>query len=139
MNLPFLPTTLTGALADLLYVAVRVAVPLLLRWWRAHQAAIVAWYDSQTTAQERAVLAEMAKAAVLWIERYASSPAGATKFKQAATLVQDWLVRRGIHVDAGEVAAAIQAAYAELRQSGVLAAAGPTLAVAPGPTPVQPP
>ena len=138
MNLPFLPTTLTGALADLLYVAVLVAVPLLLRWWRTHQTAVVAWYDRQTTAQERAILAEMARAAVAWSERYASSPSGAEKFKQAANLVQGWLVRRGIHVDVAEIAAAIQAAYAELRQSGVLAAAGP-LAVAPGPTPVQTP
>ena len=126
-SLPFLPTSLSGALADLLYLTLIVLVPVGLRYLRDHQVALAKWYDAQTTAQERAVLSGLAHDAVAWVERYASSPAGAEKFKQAMGLVQGWLVARGIHIDLAEVEAAIQDAYAALKTSGVLAAAGPTI------------
>ena len=127
MQLPFLPTNPTAVLADLAYIAILVGVPVALRYWRAHLKAIAKWYMSQTTAQERAVLSSLAHDAVAWAERYASSPAGIEKMKQAVALVQSGLKARGIAIDVTEVVAAIQAAVAAAKTSGALAAAGPTI------------
>lgn len=126
-TLPFAPTTLTGILADLAILVVIIGAPLALKWWSNHQKAIAKWYMSQTTAQERAVLSSLAHDAVAWAERYASSPAGIEKMKQAVALVQSGLKARGIAIDVTEVVAAIQAAVAAAKTSGALAAAGPTI------------
>ena len=133
-TLPFAPTTLTGILADLAILVVIIGAPLALKWWSNHQKGISKWYKSQTTVQERAVLSSLAHDAVAWAERYASSPAGIEKMKQAVALVQSGLKARGITVGVTEIVAAIQAAVAAAKTSGALAAAGPTL-VAAQPTP----
>ncbi len=126
-TLPFAPTTLTGILADLAILVVIIGAPLALKWWSNHQKGISKWYKSQTTVQERAVLSSLAHDAVAWAERYASSPAGTEKMKQAVALVQSGLKARGIAIDVTEVVAAIQAAVAAAKTSGALAAAGPTI------------
>ena len=133
MTLPFSLGTASGRLLDLVFVVLVIVVPMLIRWMQQHRAALAQWYKATTTAQERAILADMAKGAVSWVERYASSPAGQAKFKEAVNLVQGWLSKRGIHIDLAEVESAIQSAYADLRHSGVLAAAGPTLSAADAP------
>lgn len=135
MSLPFSIATASGRLMDLLFLLIVVVAPMLYRWAQQHRAALSKWYQEHTTATERAVLAGLARDAVSWAERYASSPAGDAKFKQALNLVQGWLAKRGIHIDATEVEAAIQQAYADLKQSGVLAAAGPTKVAAVAPAP----
>ena len=132
-TLPFAPTNLTNGLLDLVFLVIVIGAPLALKWWNAHQAAIVKYYEKHTSAEERAILATLAKDAVAWTERFASSPAGADKMKQAVALVQSWLTARGITISLAEVQAALQTAYAELKSSGVLAASGPTLAPAPAP------
>lgn len=126
-TLPFSLGTASGRLLDLIFVLLVIVVPMLIRWMQQHRAALAKWYMANTTTEERAILADLAKSAVAWVERYASSPAGQDKFKQAVNLVQGWLVKRGIHIDLAEVEAAIQDAYAALKTSGVLAAAGPTI------------
>ncbi len=132
-TLPFAPTNLTNGLLDLVFLVIVIGAPLALKWWNAHQAAIVKYYEKHTSAEERAILATLAKDAVAWTERFASSPQGAQKFHQATALVQGWLKARGITISLAEVSAAIQTAYSELKSSGVLAASGPTLAPAPAP------
>lgn len=130
-TLPFSLGTASGRLLDLIFVLLVIVVPMLVRWMNQHRAALAKWYAANTTTEERTVLADLAKSAVSWVERYASSPAGDAKFKQAVNLVQGWLVKRGIHIDLAEVEATIQSVYAEIKASGVLAAAGPTIVVAP--------
>ncbi len=137
--LPFAPTTLTGILADLAFLVVIIGGPLVLKWWSTHQKGIAKWYMSQTTAQERAVLSSLAHDAVAWAERFASSPAGEQKMKQAIAFVQAALKTRGITLDVQEIIGAIQSAVAAAKVAGVLAAAGPTLAVQPTPAPIIPP
>ena len=127
MTLPFSLGTASGRVLDGIFVALVVVVPMLVRWMQQHRAALAQWYKATTTAQERAILADMAKGAVMWVERYASSPAGQAKFKEAVNLVQGWLSTRGIHIDLVEIESAVQSLYADLQHSGVLAAAGPTL------------
>ena len=126
-SLPFSLDTPSGRLLDLIFVLLVIVVPMLVRWMQQHRAALAKWYMANTTTEERTILADLARSAVSWVERYASSPAGQDKFKQAVNLVQGWLVKRGIHVDLAEVEGVIQQVYAELKATGVLAAAGPTI------------
>ena len=126
-SLPFSLGTASGRLLDLIFLILVIVVPMLVRWMQQHRAALAKWYMANTTTEERTILADLAKSAVSWVERYASSPAGQDKFKQAVNLVQGWLVKRGIHVDLAEVEGVIQQVYAELKATGVLAAAGPTI------------
>ena len=126
-SLPFVPNTLTGILADLAFLAVILGAPLALRWWNAHQAAITKWYRAQVPAADRAILAAIAKEGVVYAERFASSPAGAAKLQQAIGYVQAEMKTIGVNVSLTAVVAAIQQAFAGLSQSGVLAAAGPTV------------
>lgn len=142
-SLPFVPNTLTGALADLAFLVVIVGAPLALKWWNNHQKAIAAWYRAQVPAADRAILAAIAKEGVVYAERFASSPAGAQKLQQAIGYVQGELKALGVGISLTAVVAAIQTAFADLSQSGVLAAAGPTVgpgalhpaAVLPAPAP----
>ena len=140
MSLPFAPTTLQGVLADAVFLCVLIILPLGARWLHAHQVVLARWYDAATTAQERSVLASISNGAVAWVERYGSSPDGQAKFRQAVALVQAWLGARGITVNMTEIQAAIQDAYASMKTSGALAAAGPTVGAAalpkPDPAPV---
>lgn len=128
MNVPFAPTNLTTALADVLYLALIVGVPVALKYLKAHQQALQKWLDARTTVQERAFLGSIAKEAVAYAERFASSAAGKAKMAQAIDYVQAELKRAGISIDLQTITGALQAAYAELKSTGVLAAAGPTLA-----------
>ncbi len=126
-TLPFAPTTLTGILADVAFLAVIIGAPLALKWYRTHAVAIAAWYKAQVPAADRAVLATIAREAVVYAERFASSPAGAAKLQQAVGYVQAELKALGLNFSLTAVVAGIQAAFADLSRSGVLAAAGPTL------------
>lgn len=116
-DLPFAPTNLTAILADLAFVLVLTAGPLVLRWLQASQAAAVTYYQAHTTAGERTVLDGLAKDAVAWSEQFAQSPEGAAKFKQANALVQQALKRRGIEVNVAEVEAAVQSAWADAQSA----------------------
>ena len=128
-------TSIHGFLLLLLLAAAALALLLLslgaVALYRAHRAAIAAWIRLHTTAQERAVLAALAHDAVLWVERFGASPAGQAKFAAAVALVTKWLAARGLVLAEGAVEAAIQAAFAALSQSGVLAASGPNVHAAP--------
>ena len=124
-DLPFAPTNLTAILADLAFVLVLTGGPMLLRWLQASQAAMVAYYKAHTTAGERAVLDGLAKDAVAWAEQFAQSPEGQAKFKQASLMVQQALKRRGLNVDVTEIEAAVQSAFADMKQGS---AAAPTQA-----------
>lgn|GEM_PF-3486646 len=137
-TLPFSLATASGRLMDLAFVLVFVVGPIAYKWAKQRQAAALALYRAHTTAQQRVVLDGLAKDAAAWAERFASSPAGEQKMKQAIAFVQKALGARGITLDVQEVIGAIQAAVAAAKTSGVLAAAGPTLAVQPAPAPVAP-
>jgi len=120
-DLPFAPTSLTAILADLAFVLVLTGGPLLLRWLQASQAAMRAYYSTHTTAGERVILDGLAKDAAAWAEQFAQSPEGQAKFKQALAMVQAALKRRGIAVDAAEIEAAVQSAWADMQQPGHVA------------------
>lgn len=113
-DLPFAPTTLTAVLADLAFVMLLAGGPMLLRWVRASQTALQAYYRAHTTAGERAVLDGLARDAVAWAEQFAQSAQGQAKFQQAMTMVQVALKRRGISLDMREIEAAVQSAWAEM-------------------------
>lgn len=117
-ELPFAPTNLTAVLADLVFVLVLAGGPLVLRWLQAVQAAAVAYYRAHTTAGERAVLDGLAEDAAAWAERYAKSPEAEAKLKEAITMVQAALKRRGLDVAASEVEAAVLAALRDLEHRG---------------------
>ncbi len=128
MTLPLAPTNPQSALLDLLFVLLIIGAPVAYRWAKARQAQALAFYRAHTTVQQRIVLDGLAKDAVAWAERFASSPAGKQKLQQAIALVQAGLKARGITIDVTEVEAAIQAEVAAMKANGVLAAAGPSLA-----------
>ena len=136
-ELPFAPTSLSAILADLVFLlilgggqagegqrprsggqaALRLAprLPFALRWLQSAQQAAAAYYRAHTTVGERQGLDGLASDAVAWAERYASSPKGEAKLKEAVAMVQAALDRRGIHVDVAEIEAAVQSAWADLR------------------------
>ncbi len=138
-TLPFSLATASGRLMNLLFVLVFVLGPIAYKWGTQRQAAALAFYRAHTTAQQRTVLDGLAKDAAAWAERFASSPAGEQKMKQAIAFVQAALKTRGITLDVQEIIGAIQSAVAAAKVAGVLAAAGPTLAVQPTPAPIIPP
>ncbi len=121
-ELPFAPTSLTGILADLVFVLILAGGPMMLRWFQGVQTAAVAYYRAHTTAGERAVLTGLAEDAAAWAEHCAKSPEAAAKLKEAVTIVQAALQRRGIDVNAAEVEAAVAAALHKLQNPGTPAA-----------------
>lgn len=124
-QLPFAPTNLTNVLLDVLFLLLIFGISAGWRYLKAHQTLLLR--------------SALAKKAVLWVERFASSTDGPQKFAQAAALLEGWLKKRGINgVLIADIHADIQEAVAYLKASGVLAASGPTLTPAPAPAPVTP-
>ena len=111
-----MPTTIQGVLLNLVYLGVLAGItavaPKAIAWLRAH-----------TTAQQRAVLSDLAAAAVPWAEKFFPALPGAQQFTEAVTQAQAWLKARGINITESEVQAEVQRAYAAAKVSGVLAAA----------------
>ena len=116
-QLPFAPTSLSAILGDLVFLLILTGGPLALQWLRSAQQAAAAYYRAHTSVGERQVLDGLAGDAVAWAERYASSPAGRVKFKEAVAMVQAALDRRGIRLDVAEIEAAVQSAWCDLRQT----------------------
>jgi hypothetical protein len=107
-------------LLDLVYVVSLVAIGAAASWFRAH-----------TTAVQRALLGELAAAAVPFVEREFRTLSGAMKAAKAVSIVLVWLRKRGIAITLQEVEAAVEAAYAQAEKNGILAVYAPPPAPAP--------
>ena len=128
-------TSLQG-LVSLILLLVLVAVIvvgaiLAITYWANHRAALLRWWDAHMTAEERAVLLDLAQTAVAAVRAFASGPVGQADIAASVKLVTTWLAARGLEISAGEIEAAVVWALGQLAASGVLTALPAAAATAP--------
>jgi len=108
-------SSLHSVLLNLLYLGSLGAIGYLAPRLRA-------FLNAHTTAEERAVIAELATVAISLIEQEFPTLDGPAKLQAAIKFVDDQLTRLHIPISAEEVEAAIERAYAEAKAAGLLSA-----------------
>lgn len=105
--------TLHSILLNLLYLGASAAIAYLAP-------RVKAFVLSHTTAAQRGLLGEFASAVVPFVERSFPHLAGAMKMQKAVKLVDGWLAAHHVDLSLKEIEAAIEHAYADAKQKGVL-------------------